>query len=725
MESNLLKQKPFSLQPSHFQSNKTAPSSLNMGGESNAGVKTNKHTRGDKENSDPNRRTLVKSLGDPNVRTMKHTDTVINHDVDKHGGHKEIDTHVAAAIKELHVHEKSSTSSESASHNPSKHSTAIPQAYVDAIKQLNTLQSNVKALKEARAARDPAETKFFQVDQVLHYLSLLNVTADDISKLHFIHISGTKGKGSTSAYCESILRAHGFSTGFFSSPHLIEVRERIKLNGQPVSYDLFTRYFWTVYKALHASRAHPDDMPGYFKFLSVMSFYMFVKERPDVCIMEVGIGGLYDNTNIIPNTDVVGITSLGLDHTAVLGDTMEAIAHQKAGIMKPGCFAVTAAQQKDKCKRVLLDRSRQTECYLLEAPGILQYDWRGQALDEDWKSTVQSINISLAIQLAYLWMFRMNKAGEWKTAIEKFLAGVSSQQRRFIQCESNANRADQKRRDPNHVETLGQTNVSLPVGLTFEIDPCTYRGIRDCVWPGRVQVIRKSNMKYFLDGAHTSDSIDLCSQWFRRKSEEEISRNERTESNRLADSQLKGSDHLKQSSLSDTTSIHHKESLSQNRTVHRILVFNVTGDRDPASLLPPLIQHNRFDYILVTPILLTNDKSPDIQYGGPRTNPINSNFAGMCHRSTVTDRIRPSSLNTVDSTNNTLSCADKLTGVQKIASVASALSAHARTQVVVLDNVLDTYNFRRRLDPSKEYHVLVTGSLHLVGAFLNVLTNYE
>lgn len=583
----------------------------------------------------------------------------------------------------------------------------VPQSYVEAIKQLNTLQSNIKALKESKVRRSSAETREVQVNQVLQYLGHLNVTLDDIKKLNVIHISGTKGKGSTSAYTESILRSHGFTTGFFSSPHLIEVRERIKLNGHPISYDTFTHYFWTVYNALHAKRSHPNDMPAYFKFLTVMSYYMFVKEKPDVCVVEVGIGGLYDNTNIVPNTAVVGITSLGYDHLSVLGNTIEEIAAQKAGIMKPDCMAVTAVGQRDPCKRVLLDKANAVNCVLLEAPSILHYNWRGQEVEDDWKNTIQSINISLAIQLAYLWMFKMNKSAELKAVIDKFLA------------------------DMRHSHTASphkhEASTSLPVAPHFDIDPKTYRGIKECVWPGRIQVVHKNHFTYFLDGAHTSDSIELCSQWFQRKSEAE------------AKASLRGS----QSPEANT------------KHIQRILVFNVTGERDSGTLLPPLLKSNSFDYILVTPNVLSNSSTPDLQYGGNRTvdrygvdineknslsrKPDTTNhkssdaMAGHATDSASQTRLGPDStdsirantwLGSVDSMNLTNTHTDKMSGVEKIASVARSMTSD-RCKVVAFTNVLDTYNFKYSLDPNKKYHVLVTGSLHLVGAFLNVLSNYD
>lgn len=736
MESNSFKPNSHHIKTRHLANNSEHTcASMNTDGNSKkhtSGVKENCHP--DKENLNPNRKSHI-NQGSPEV--------MISYEMINHNSNHEPSGHVKTD-KKLHSNEetvKARQSLNSAVHNQhSTHAKTIaPQCYIDAINQLNTLQSNAKALKDSRIKRDPAETKAVQVDQVLHYLGHLNVTEDDIRKLHFIHISGTKGKGSTSAYCESILRSHGFTTGFFSSPHLIEVRERIKLNGKPVSYEKFTKYFWTVYNALHAKRRNPDDMPAYFKFLTVMSFYIFVKEKPDVCIMEVGIGGLYDNTNIIPNTDVVGITSLGLDHTAVLGNTLEEIAAQKAGILKKGCLAVTAQEQKYECKQVLLDKAEALGCTLFEAPNMFHYDWKNQST-EDWGSTVQSINISLAIQLAYLFMFRMNKEGEFQKLIDKVLAILKAQKwyEENYPEDYNENPFPKYKRPP-----------FLPQGPFFKIDPKTYRGIIECEWPGRVQLIRRNNVKYFLDGAHTNESIKLCAEWFGWKSVEEahIAANktplsELSEQIQRVTEGMEALDAFERQTADD----------EEEDPVIRILVFNVTGDRDPAMLLPPLLKRNKFDYILVTPIVVSNVTLPDLQYGGNRTvdrygnkklrdgpqhhkdvlhhlklpSNLNLSKADQEILDALRSRTAQSSVNTPDLTNKMTSHAEKIRNVKKIVKIASTtMNSYDHTVVVECNSVLDAYNFRHSLDPSQETHVLVTGSLHLVGAFLNVLNNHE
>lgn len=176
-----------------------------------------------------------------------------------------------------------------------------------------------------------------------------------LDKLSFIHVAGSKGKGSVCTYTEAILREHNIKTGLFTSPHLVSVTERIKLRGKSISQQLFTEYFFEVFDALQTKKDNEYDLPSYFKFLQIMAFYIFVKENVDVAIVEVGIGGQYDSTNIIKNTEIVGISALQLEHTQLLGETIDQIAWQKAGIIKKNSHVYTL-QQQPVCMRVINDR---------------------------------------------------------------------------------------------------------------------------------------------------------------------------------------------------------------------------------------------------------------------------------------------------------------------------------------------------------------------------------
>ncbi|VDI09911.1 folylpolyglutamate synthase [Mytilus galloprovincialis] len=128
----------------------------------------------------------------------------------------------------------------------------VNKKYEECVKTLNTLQSNAQTLEKTRLTRDKLAP--LHVPNMVKWASRVGITLDDIDRLKVIHVSGTKGKGSTCAYCESILRHQGFKTGFFSSPHLVEVRERFQVNGQPLSREKFVDYFWDVYNKLEATK---------------------------------------------------------------------------------------------------------------------------------------------------------------------------------------------------------------------------------------------------------------------------------------------------------------------------------------------------------------------------------------------------------------------------------------------------------------------------------------
>jgi dihydrofolate synthase/folylpolyglutamate synthase len=156
-----------------------------------------------------------------------------------------------------------------------------------------------------------------------------------------VHVAGTNGKGSTCAMIEAGLRAAGVRTGLFTSPHLNEPTERIQIDGMPVSERQFSRAFDVVHEA--AKRLPLDAHPSYFETVAAMALWLFREEGVETAVIEVGLGGRLDATNVVEPALTV-ITPVDLDHQAYLGDTIEAIAGEKAGILKPGVPAVFARQ---------------------------------------------------------------------------------------------------------------------------------------------------------------------------------------------------------------------------------------------------------------------------------------------------------------------------------------------------------------------------------------------
>lgn len=161
-----------------------------------------------------------------------------------------------------------------------------------------------------------------------------------------IHIAGSKGKGSTAAILESILRAAGFRTGMFTSPHLHEFTERIRILGAPLPEEEFTRLCEQV---RHVIAAEQQADPGHistFEILTALSFHAFHAHDVDVQIVEVGLGGRLDCTNVFSRTDAAVITSLSHEHTDILGDKITQIASEKAGIISAACRSVILAPQR-------------------------------------------------------------------------------------------------------------------------------------------------------------------------------------------------------------------------------------------------------------------------------------------------------------------------------------------------------------------------------------------
>ncbi len=187
----------------------------------------------------------------------------------------------------------------------------------------------------------------------LERISVLATLLGDPQRAYpVIHITGTNGKTSTARMTETLLRARGLRTGLFTSPHLSSMRERISIDGEPLSAEDFTAAYEDVapYAAM-VDGQHPVPL-SFFEVLTGMAFAAFADAPVDVAVIEVGLGGTWDATNIADGTVAV-VTPVALDHTAYLGDTVAAIATEKAGIIKPGAAAILASQPAEAAAPLL------------------------------------------------------------------------------------------------------------------------------------------------------------------------------------------------------------------------------------------------------------------------------------------------------------------------------------------------------------------------------------
>ncbi|XP_011630289.1 folylpolyglutamate synthase, mitochondrial, partial [Pogonomyrmex barbatus] len=410
-------------------------------------------------------------------------------------------------------------------------------------------------------------------------------------------------KGTTCAFTEAILRQHGFSTGFFSSPHLVSVRERIRLNGEPISQSHFAHSFWNVYRRLQQEREYESDMPTYFKFLTILMFHVFLEANVDVAIIEVGIGGELDSTNVLRNPVCVGVTSLGLEHTSLLGNTLEEIAYQKSGIFKPYAAAFTVSQP-ESAMRVLQNRAIERQCDLRVVSNLQDKEWTDVfSLAGIDVNGVQQQNVLLSINLAFEWMKSHNNQS---VLDNKYVKDFHNN---FIN----------DKNDLSQIISLNKIATALA----------------NCKWPGRTQILRTNTVDFFLDGAHTIESIVNCISWFKR-----VSRG----------------------------------------TSSKFLIFNISGDRNSLEFLK-LLKSLNFDKVYFAP-----------------------NYAGVTSVEDLSDYA------SIEKQRKQCKKHCELWGknsVMKnsIAEVLHDIKRHIPSQTINQDKV----------------EVLVTGSLHLIGALLTIL----
>lgn len=303
----------------------------------------------------------------------------------------------------------------------------------------------------------------------------------DFDQLKPIHIAGTKGKGSTSAFVSSILAQYQSAPpsdpaprkiGLYTSPHLKSVRERIQIDNAPLSEEAFAKYFFEIWDRLEeAARKEgqdptaPGTKPVYFRFLTIMALHAYLREGVDTAVIECGIGGEYDSTNILAHPTTAGITSLGIDHVAMLGSTLPEIAWHKAGIFKPGAAALSVPQGSPEAMAVLRERAAEkADTELVEVARHPEIDGIRLGLAADFQKT----NASLAVALA-----------------------------------------------ASHLRALGNADMPAPAELSTWKLPAAFRlGLERVRWPGRCEVRREEGVAWHIDGAHTLDSIEVVGRWF-------------------------------------------------------------------------------------------------------------------------------------------------------------------------------------------------------------------
>lgn len=337
--------------------------------------------------------------------------------------------------------------------------------YKTAIRSLNNLQTNfsvIENIHKQHAAGKPRNGDL--IPEMLDWLRRVGLDPADLDVLNPIHITGTKGKGSTCAFVQSILLQYPLKVGLYTSPHLTSVRERIMIQGQPLEEGKFAEYFFDVFDRLENSASDETRFPThikgakpmYFRYLTLMSFYTMLKEKVDSAIYEVGIGGEYDSTNMFLHPAACGITSLGIDHVMVLGNTVEEIAWNKAGIFKKGSPAYTLADQPPKALDVLRQRA--------EEKGVSKF---------------QAVDIHPCVA-------KLTDLG---------LAGEFQRKNATLAC------------------YLAAERLKIPISHDTPLPSEFIAGLKQASWPGRCQVLDTQKARWFIDGAHTVESLEVAAEW--------------------------------------------------------------------------------------------------------------------------------------------------------------------------------------------------------------------
>lgn len=299
-----------------------------------------------------------------------------------------------------------------------------------------------------------------------------------------IHIAGTNGKGSVCAFFDSILRNGGMRTGMFTSPHLVTMRERFRINGEPVEEQHFLQAFQWVGRYLSEETAY---QPTFFEMLFFMSIYLFQKADVDIILLETGLGGRLDATNVTEHPLLTIITEIGLDHTQYLGDTIEEIAGEKAGIIKEGVPVVfeDLYEEKREAARVIQERASQLQssCHIL-GRNVIRLE------------KIKEKSIDFSMHTRYYDYIRLTVKSPAMYQVENAALAV-------LACEVMTDLKEQ----------MVKAGQKVPV-LTGEI---LQKGIEEMVWEARMEEVLPD---VYVDGGHNPDGIRAFLQTVKMQQQE-------------------------------------------------------------------------------------------------------------------------------------------------------------------------------------------------------------
>lgn len=313
----------------------------------------------------------------------------------------------------------------------------------------------------------PARYGLSRIEKLSHSIG------DPQDKLKNIHVAGTKGKGSTTKFIESILSQAGYRTGMYISPSLTNIVERISINGEVISPREFTDIATRL--TSYYSRLSHDDLPSTFETLTMIAFLYFLDKNVDFSVIEVGLGGRLDATNIIKSPLVSVITEISYDHQKILGDTLAKIAFEKAGIIKPLCPVVVGSTEKESVETIVdFASAKKSEVFLLHR-------------DFSYKVISES-------QEGLIFDFESRKTSKKLSRLRTRLKGEHQAR--------NAALAIQV------ALLLREARHTIP-------DDSIFAGVERAFWPARLETIREKP-KVIVDGAHNGSSAHVLVESLKR-----------------------------------------------------------------------------------------------------------------------------------------------------------------------------------------------------------------
>lgn len=294
-------------------------------------------------------------------------------------------------------------------------------------------------------------------------ISLMDKLGNPQEKLKIIHVAGTNGKGSVCAMIASVLMEAGYVVGLFTSPHLINYNERIQKQGIPIEDYTFVEIGMKVKEVCLNMTSSGEEMPTLFEYLTAMAFLYFKQSKVDIVVLETGIGGKYDATNIILNPITSVITSIGKDHISLLGDTIEEITCEKAGIIKENCPIVL--YDSDNTVYNIINCICKTKNSLL-------FSCKGSYINKQQYS-IEGTTFSVSNKNFNYKDIRLHLVGQYQVynATTTLMA----------------------------IEVLRLSGYKIP-------NNSVYKGLRNTKWAGRMEVIQK-NPTIIMDGAHNEESV--------------------------------------------------------------------------------------------------------------------------------------------------------------------------------------------------------------------------